>query len=983
MLGGERNGVRDPVRLAAVRATGLLDAPRDEALRRLTQLAAALLRADAAHITLVDEVCTVRVAAAGRHGGELVGGDEEADAGLCHLVLCHDDAVLVADTARDPRTPAASSRLTHAVGAWAGAPVRSADGHALGTLSVVERRPRCWSEDDAHMLRTLAGAVSDEIALRVARRRNGDGGRAADFEASLLRATHDSTVDGVLVVSPDGDILWSNARFAELWSIPDAVVEQGTDAAALDSVVDKLVDPDAFLARVREVYASRAPSHDELRLRDGRVFDRYGTPLFGSDGAYHGYAWYTRDVTAERQAREALEASDARYRSLVRALASEVWYASASGELLSDMPSWRAVTGQTREQLLGAGWLDGVHPGDRGRVADAWARAQQRGDLFETEYRICAPDGSGVRRLTVRGVPLEHDGVIDEWVGVYVDVTDLRAAEDAKEQLAALAASAADGTRALHEVSAALSSAVTLADVLAVVLEQGQSRLGATGSGVALRDGDRVHYEALRGYSADIKAQWSEFSMAEPLPTTYVIGTGRPVFVESRDDLDHLYDNDRLRGFVEATGEHAWARLPLRTPSGVLGALIFGFDRPRRFSEDERNFAMALAGQCAQAIERARLYERERSTAQVLQRSLLPDALPALPGVHLSAVCQPASADVEVGGDWYDAFMLGDGRLAVVVGDVMGKGVRAASVMGQVRNALRGLVHADAAPDRVLSWLDSVVGQLGSDEELVTMVYGLFDASSGQFEWCSAGHMPPLLINRGTAAYVVGGDSLPLGLAGERDVGRLVLEPDQALLLFSDGLVESRARPLVDGLDELAARAGALAAADASGDIDSFRDRLVASMIEPTGNDDVTALVLRRSAGGRPEGDPVRTAEVVLPARASSAGAARRFVTERLGDWDLGHLADAALVCVSEIVTNAVVHAKSHAEVSMRAGEGVLRFDVRDVGSSGIPTIRPPASPDDTHGRGLLLVEALSDRWGTIGEGDSKVVWFEMSTDSG
>jgi serine phosphatase RsbU (regulator of sigma subunit)/anti-sigma regulatory factor (Ser/Thr protein kinase) len=497
---------------------------------------------------------------------------------------------------------------------------------------------------------------------------------------------------------------------------------------------------------------------------------------------------------------------------------------------------------------------------------------------------------------------------------------------------------------------------------------------------VALRDGNRVHYEVLRGYSADIKAGWADFTMNEPLPTTYVISTGIPVFVESREQLEGLYDNARLRAFVEATGEHAWVRLPLKTASGVLGALVFGFDRPRTFSEDERNFALALAGQCAQAIERARLYERERSTAQVLQRSLLPDALPAVPGAQLSALCQPASADVEVGGDWYDAIVLADGRLAVVVGDVMGKGVRAASVMGQVRNALRGLIQAETSPHLVLSWLDGVVGQLGNDEELVTLVYGLFDPATGDFEWSSAAHMPLLLLYPGGAKLIETEEYLPLGMGGERANERLRVEPGQALVLFSDGLVESRARPLVDGLDQLVTHARALAHDGLPEDPDVIRDRLVTLMVEPSDNDDVTVLVLRRSAGDGDESVPMLEAEIVLPARAASAGGGRQFVAARLAEWQLDHVTDAVLVCVSEVITNAVVHAGSHAELSMRVSRGVLRVDVRDVGASGIPTVRPPATPEDTHGRGLLLVEALSDKWGTIGEGGSKVVWFEMST---
>lgn len=801
------------------------------------------------------------------------------------------------------------------------------------------------------------------------------------FQAALLRATHEATPDGVLVVGADGRMLTWNARFPALWGIPDEVLRTGSDDAALESVLDKLVDPDAFIARVRELYADPVPARDELRLRDGRVFDRFGTPLTGDDGTYHGYAWYIRDVTADRQGRHALLASEARYRSLARAFSNEVWRTSVTGELVTDMPAWRAVTGQTPEELFGWGWLDGVHADDRDRVAAAWRDAVHTDGMFEAEYRIRpVRDGGGAdaRTLAVRGVPIDRDGAVSEWVGVYTDVTELRAAEAAKDHLAALASAAGERTRALQEVTAALSSAVSMSDVLAVILDKGQTTLGASGGGVALRRGDRMHYEMLKGYSADIKAAWADFPLDESLPVTHVMRSGKPIFVESRAELLDFYANERLQSFVEATGEHSWARLPLITPSGVLGVLIFGFDRPRGFSDDERNFALALAGQCAQAIERARLYERERSSARLMQRSLLPDALPVVAGVQLSALCQPASADVEVGGDWYDALVLHDGRLVVVVGDVIGKGVRAASVLGQVRNALRGLVHADPSPAAVLGWLDAVVSGLGNDEELVTVIYGIFDPRTGAFEWGSAGHMPPLLLGLDEVSFVEGGEALPLGLGGDRSVGRICLEPGAALLLFSDGLVESRRRPLVDGLAQLSAHAEELVFLGRLPDAPAIRDQLTAAMVDVSDDDDVTVLVLSRS----PAQDavaPVRVAETVLPGRPTSAGLARVFVNDRLVEWGLQHLADPVLLCVSEIVTNAVVHAGSFAELTVHTDGNILRVEVRDSGGGDISPTRPVAAAEDTHGRGLLLVEAVSDRWGSVDEGDGKVVWFELT----
>jgi PAS domain S-box-containing protein len=798
-------------------------------------------------------------------------------------------------------------------------------------------------------------------------------------DREVLHALKEGAPDGIIVVSPEGRIVTWNARFQAIWDLPDDVIETGSDDAALQCVLDRLVDPAAFVARVRALYDDPVPARDELRLRDGRLLERFGVPLreSASDRSL-GYAWFVRDITAERQERDTVLANEVRYRSLVRALSTEVWRMSVTGELIGDLPVWRSVTGQSREQLAGLGWLDAVHPDDRERVRRTWKEAVHSSGSYDTEYRICPVDGSDDERvLSVRGVPMTRDGMVSEWVGVYSDVTEIRNAEKAREQLSVLVARTAERTRALQEVTAALSSAVTMSDVFAVILDKGQATLGASGSGVALRHGNRMHYEVLQGYTADVKAAWADFPIEESLPVTHVMRTREPIFVESADELLDFYGNDRLRAFVQATGERAWTRLPLITPTAILGVLMFGFDAPRRFSENDRAFALALAGQCAQAIERAQLYERQRNNARLLQRSLLPEALPAVPGVTLSALCQPASADNEVSGDWYDALTLPDGRLALVVGDVVGKGVRAASVLGQVRNALRGLLHVDTSPAAVLGWLDELVRHLGNDEEFVTLVYGIFDPSTGTFDWASAGHLPPLVIGPDEARLVQDGGTRPLGLDVRPVMARLVLEPGSALMLYSDGLVESRRRPVTVGLEQLVARAEELLCRGRLPDADGIRAALTDGMTDPSADDDVTVLVLRRAAASASP-ERTRSADTVLPGRATSARLARAFVADRLVEWDLEDLADAVLLCVSEIDTNAVVHAGSYAELSMQLAGRVLRVEVRDAGGGEITRTRRLATTEDTHGRGLLLVEALSDRWGTAEEGERKVVWFEL-----
>lgn len=796
--------------------------------------------------------------------------------------------------------------------------------------------------------------------------------------AALLRSTLEAALDGVLVVSPHGSVLAVNDRFLELWGLPAGLVGPGSHEAALGVVAPQLAEPEAFLRRVRELYATGAAGHDRLLLRDGRTLDRYGTPLTGAPRP--GYAWFVRDVTAQSRAQEALGASEARYRSLVEALSREVFVLDADGRLTGDLPVLRAATGLAPEALTDLAALTGVDPVAQDGVRRSWERSARDHQPFAAEFPIAtgpADPVTGValtRTLLVRAVPLVQDGRLVEWVGVYDDVTDERAAERERVALTRAAAAAAEDVRALQEVTAALSGAVSLADVLTVILDQGAARLGADGRGVALVDGDRVRYEVLGGYSADIRAAWAEWPLTENSPVTHVIRSGRPVFVQRREDLPGWEENDRLRDFVDSANEHAWARLPLVTPRGVLGALIFGFERSRSFTVDERNFALALAGQCAHAIERARLYDRERSTARQLQRSLLPEALPTPPGLQLSAACHPAAVDVEIGGDWYDAVVLDDGRTAVVVGDVMGKDVHAASVMGQVRNGLRGLLQADPEPAVVVARLDRLV-RAGADEELVTLVYGVFDPAEATFAWANAGHPPPLLVEGSGVRYLEAGAELPLGLGGERTSHRVQLAAGAALVLYSDGLVENRRRSLSDGLPQLAERATAMAGADPAPDADALRAGLTAAMVDAADTDDITVLVLRHAPA--PAGPVAQSAQVVLPMRASSAGQGRAFATEALQRWGLVALEDVVLLGVSELVTNAVVHAASRAEVTLRVTQRGVRVEVRDTAQTAVAPTLQHAADSDTHGRGLLLIDVMSDRWGVVDEPDGTVVWFE------
>ncbi len=303
-----------------------------------------------------------------------------------------------------------------------------------------------------------------------------------------------------------------------------------------------------------------------------------------------------------------------------------------------------------------------------------------------------------------------------------------------------------------------------------------------------------------------------------------------------------------VRATLKLPGEPEPAReaavrvgVELMLSGGLTGVLVLDFHE----SPDEslEPFLGALAGQCAIALERSRLYERERATAATLQRSLLPDRLPDVPGVELAASFRAGSAEADVGGDWYDVFSLPDGRLVLVVGDVMGKGVRAAAGMGRLRSALRALAHANPLPEAVLTGLDRVFTATEEEDQIATLVYLLVNPVARRAAVGAAGHLPLLLRRAGRAPELVdaGSGSTPLGWPEPRGQRTLELGPGDLLLGLTDGLVERRGSDLDEGLADLLAVVGT-----DEEPLAELVDRVGTALLPDTpGRDDATVLAVR------------------------------------------------------------------------------------------------------------------------------------------
>ncbi|MFD8687154.1 SpoIIE family protein phosphatase [Streptomyces sp. NPDC059651] len=451
------------------------------------------------------------------------------------------------------------------------------------------------------------------------------------------------------------------------------------------------------------------------------------------------------------------------------------------------------------------------------------------------------------------------------------------------------------------------------------------------------------------------------------------------------------------RGFVQST-----LAVPLVAHDTVVGLVQFSRTKGSEpFGERDRSLASELAARAAVCIDNARLYRREHERALILQRSLLPPGDPEAAGLDIACRYLPGNTATEVGGDWFDVIELPGHRTALVVGDVMGRGLRAAVAMGELRTAVRTLALLDLEPAEVLSALDEVARGLGtpgagtssdagggaqwpsraahksreadlSEVYLATCVYAVYDPVTRRCTFANAGHLPPVVVEPGEAALLLDvPPGMPLGVGGEPfEEVEVELKEGALLALYTDGLVESRDHPLDEGLEALR---GALV--EPARPLEDVCDHVLSSLDTRHGEDDIALLMARIQ--GLPA-DAV--GDWRLPREPRSVGRARELARSRLIAWDLDDLVDTTELLVSELVTNA-----------LRYGEGEIRLRllrdrtlVCEVWDAGLVQPRRRRARDtDEGGRGLQLVGLLSAAWGSRRTPRGKTVWFELPLPDG
>lgn len=386
-------------------------------------------------------------------------------------------------------------------------------------------------------------------------------------------------------------------------------------------------------------------------------------------------------------------------------------------------------------------------------------------------------------------------------------------------------------------------------------------------------------------------------------------------------------------------------------------------------------FAADVTDQMVSA-ERLRESEAEqRATAVTLQRSLLPQLLEQPDELRVAATYRPGGQEAAVGGDWYDVITLGAGRTALVIGDVMGRGVRAAAVMGQLRTAVRAYARLDLPPHEVVQLLDGLASEI-DPSQIATCVYAVHDPNEGTLSYASAGHLP-IFVRRpdGTVCRTPGPTGPPLGTGGWAHASASVaFPPGSSAVLCTDGLVERRDADIDDGLNAVER---SLAGAADSPQI--ICDRLLRALSISDGHgDDVAVLALISPERASDEAGLFRGAGLDLLGGIEATPRARAFAGGVLTSWRFSEeLRELGVLAASELVANSLVHGKAPMRLRLRRTDRRLIVEVTD-GDEHLPR-HQRAEPADETGRGISLVAAIATGWGTrrLPEG-GKAVWAEF-----
>ena len=616
---------------------------------------------------------------------------------------------------------------------------------------------------------------------------------------------------------------------------------------------------------------------------------------------------------------------------------------------------WNAAAeklfGHARDEAIGRSYAELVYPPDgveahRDRLRALREAEEVTGYRFETEY-VRADGTRFPAAVTVSRV--EGGAGQPIFASFARDLTDERRRVSEQAQLAREQAARREAEHVAEMVSgmqllvdAALSHTTT-EGMMQALIPRVRAVLDADAASVLLREEgeDAVVVRASTGGDPEERrrVEFGEYFSG------MVAAEGRPK-LEQDPDLPRLADPAMREARVQSI-----MGVPLMVAGEVAGVLTVGA-RSRRFTSDDLGMLRLAADRVALALDHALIYEREHKIAETLQRSLLPEVMPTLPGMGVAARYVPAASEAEVGGDWFDVITMPGGRVGLVMGDVAGKGLSAASMVGSMRSALRAYALEGHEPAVVVERLNRLVWAELEESQMATLIYVVFEPLEGRVCWVNAGHLPPLLTSSdgGAPEFLHGARSVPLGVMPfpSFEEGEAELDQGSTLLLYTDGLIERPGSVIDSGLDALAD-----AVTEGPEGTDELLDHLL-DRLSPEGGapDDVALLAFCN----KPVHDHFEVELAAQPeSLASVRGLMRRWLRHAGStEEEIAEVTTAA----GEACTNAIEHAGAGGsatfEMEGELVDGGIEVTVRDFGAW-----RP--GREDDQGRGLELMEALMD----------------------
>jgi PAS domain S-box-containing protein len=786
-------------------------------------------------------------------------------------------------------------------------------------------------------------------------------------QLSLLRERSEQRFHSLVVAT--SAIVWSvdaNGRFVERQDDWEHYTGQ-TWPAYRDHGWLRAIHPEDRARFANEWQAALAAKRaDELDVRlwhaltnDFRFVVARGVPLL-ERGVVREWVGTVTDVHDRTMA--ALRATEeAQLRTaVVQGLQEGVFVASADGTIVDVNDAWPRLVGFTRAELLGTRppyqfWPDAEqHPLE-------FAALERMGDLVtgrleNAEYEVTFQHKEGKLFPTLISMSAIRDaaGELQLIVGTVKDMT--RHAE-AEMRL-----------RLVAELTSALASGNEPEEIGNAALDQLMPMLSAShGTAFVLEpDASSMELVSERGLGAITRERWASLPLDLTAPGPDAVRSREILTIVEQEEFARRYPG--LADVIRRLGMHTTVQIPLIKGSSVVGIVFLAFDHERPLAPDELDFLNTIGPIIAQALDRARLFRFQKSVASTLQRSML-SPQPATPvDLNVAARYVPAVAELSVGGDWYDVVPLDDGRVAIAVGDIVGRGINAAAVMGQLRSALSALARTTESVVEAVARLDRFAHGI-EGAKATTLLYGVVDPVANTLCFTSAGHPPALVVDaRGNAQYLAGGRGWPLAVADPdrpRPEAVAELPPGSTIVLFTDGLVERRTEALEDGLARLARAAGSRVHLP----VERLCDELLDELVGEDHNDDIALVAMRMNTSA------AASFNYRVPATPFELAGVRHALREWLAGQDLpASVRDDMLLAVGEACSNAVEHAYASGDrdtvvIEGFHTEGQLVCTVRDYGQWR------PLVANPQRNRGLSLIREVTDdvSISTVRDGGTRV----------